>query len=359
MEKESWNFFEELINIASPSGYESKAIELWKSRLQGLEAKIDIDIHGNGIAVLNQGKRPKIMFASHIDEIGFMVKYIDDRGYIYFSPVGGIDSHLVPGQRVKIITKTGDVLGVIGKKPIHLLEQEERKKVSKIQDLWIDIGSDNSKETKSKVDIGDIAVIDVGLKVLNDDKIVGRGFDDKAGVFVISEVLRNLSEKMNIASLYGVSTVQEEIGLRGAKTSSYGISPDIGIAIDMTFAGDFPSMDKRKTGDIKLGSGPVIARGPNISPKVFDLLVGLAKKENIPYQIEAQSRGTGTDANAIQLTKSGIATGLVSIPLRYMHTPVEVISTKDLENTVALLQSFALEIDKDGKEWFKDSGKEI
>jgi len=346
MQNNSLQFFRKLIGTISPSGFEHEAVNLWKKEVGSFVEKIEIDIHGNGIAVLNKSKRPKIMLASHIDEVGFMVKYIDKNGYIYFSAVGGLDPHLIPGQRVRIKTKKGEILGVIGKKPVHLLEEEEKKKVCKIEDLWIDIGAKNEKEAKSKVDIGDVAVVNVGLDILNSDKAISRGFDDKAGVFVITEVLKFLSKKKFDASLYGVVTVQEEIGLRGARTSAYGISPDIGIAIDVTFATDFPSMDKRKTGDIKIGGGPVITRGPNINPKIFDLLLSVAKKENIPYQIEAIAAGTRTDANVIQLTKSGIATGLVSIPLRYMHTPVEVISISDLENTSKLLESFVLKLNK-------------
>jgi tetrahedral aminopeptidase len=346
MENNSLNFFKKLIETISPSGSEQEAVYLWEKEVKKFAQKVDIDINGNGIAVLNEGKNPKIMLASHIDEVGFMLKYIDNEGYIYFSSIGGLDAHIIPGQRIKIKTKKGEILGVIGKKPVHLLEEEEKKKICKIEDLWIDIGSKDGKETKSKVDIGDIAVINAGFDILNSDRVVGRGFDNKAGVFVVTEVLKKLSKNKFAASLYGVVTVQEEIGLRGAKTSAYGISPDIGIAIDVTFASDFPTMDKRKTGDIKIGSGPVIAKGPNINSKIFDLLVYTAKKENIPYQIEAIPGGTRTDANVIQLTKAGVATGLVSIPLRYMHTPIEVISLGDLENTSRLIQEFILKINK-------------
>jgi len=346
MKKESLQFLEKLIGVISPSGFEEEGVNLWKKEVEKFVKKFRIDIHGNGVAILNEGKQPKIMLAAHIDEVGFMVKYIDKDGYIYFSTVGGVDPHLIPGQRVRIKTEKGEILGVIGRKPIHLLEEEERKKVSKIEELWIDIGAKDEKEAKSKVDIGDVAVADVGFNFLNADKVVGRGLDDKAGVFVITEVLKSLSKEKFDASLYGVATVQEEIGLRGAKTSAYEIFPDIGIAIDVTFATDFPTMNKKKTGDIKIGNGPVIARGPNINTKIFNLLLEIAKKENIPYQIEAISKATGTDANAIQLTKSGIATGLVSIPLRYMHTPVEIISLRDLENTSKLLKSFILKVDR-------------
>ena len=318
MEKAARKFLESLIDAVSPSGFENEAVEVWKSQVNKSTDNIKTDIHGNCIAVLGEEKRPRVMLAGHIDEVGFMVKYIDENGYIYFSTVGGVDSQVVPGQRVKIKTDNGYLRGVIGRKPIHLLEDEEKKKAPKTEDMWIDIGSEDEEETKSKVGIGDAVVFDVGLTELNSDRLTGRGFDDKAGAFVVGEVLREIAGENLDAALYSVATVQEEIGLRGARTSAYGISPDIGIAVDVTFASDFPTMNKKKSGDIKLGGGPVIARGPNINPRIFKVLVETAKSEEIPYQIQSVSAATGTDANVIQTTKSGVATALISIPLRYM-----------------------------------------
>ena len=346
MKKESFDFLKKLADTVSPSGFEEAAVKVWAQRAKDFSNKVDSDVMGNSIAVLNEGGSPRIMISGHIDEIGFMVQYISDEGYLYFSTIGGIDRHVLPGQRVWIKTRKGQVLGVIGKKPIHLLEDAERNKVAKLEELWIDIGAKDGKDAKNKVEIGDPVVCAVGLELLNNDIAVGRGFDDKAGAFVVNEVMNLLPGKKLKACFYGVATVQEEIGLRGAKTSAYGISPDIGIAVDVTFATDFPSMDKRKSGNIKIGAGPVIAKGPNINPKVFHLLVETAKKEKIPYQIEGISRATGTDANVIQLTRSGVAAGLVSIPLRYMHTQVELASLKDLENTAKLLSAFVLKVDK-------------
>ncbi|MBN2542193.1 M42 family metallopeptidase [bacterium] len=346
MRKESFDFLKKLMDTISPSGFEDEARKLWGERTQKFADEVNNDILGNSIAVLNKGGNPKIMLAGHIDEVGFMVKYINKEGYIYFSTIGGLDPHIVPGQRVWIKAQKGRVLGVIGRKPIHLIESDERKNVTKIEDLFIDIGAKDEKEAKSILQIGDPAVPAAGFDELNNDLGVSRGFDNKGGAFVISETLRILSKSNPKASVYGVATVQEEIGLRGAKTSAYGVSPDIGIAVDLTFSTDYPSINKNKVGDIKIGKGPVIARGPNINPKIFDLLVEVAKKEKIPYQIEGISRGTGTDANVIQLTKSGVATGLVSIPNRYMHSPVEIVSLKDLENVSKLLSAFVMRIDK-------------
>jgi len=345
MQNESLDFLKSVINSHSPSGFEGEAVEIWKKRTSKYSDDIKVDVHGNTIASLNAKGTPRVMLAGHIDEIGYMVTYVDKEGYIYFSAIGGIDLHLVPGQRVWIKGKKKKVFGIVGRKPIHLQNADERTKVSKIEEVWIDIGAKNDKEALELVDIGDPAVPAVGFDVLKDDRVTGRGFDDRVGAFVVSETLRLLSGMKIKAGVFGVATVQEEVGLRGAQTSAYGISPDVGIAVDVTFATDVPGVDKKRIGDIKLGKGPVIARGPNINPKVFDLLVQTAKKEKIPYQIEGISRGTGTDANVIQLTRAGVATGLVSIPNRYMHTPVEVVDMKDVENTAKLLAFFVRTLD--------------
>ncbi|MFH1664982.1 MAG: M42 family metallopeptidase, partial [Candidatus Omnitrophota bacterium] len=347
MRTESIDFLKALINSHSPSGFEKDAAVIWKERTRSFTGEIKADVHGNVIGVLNGEGRPRVMLAGHIDEIGYMVKHIDDNGFIYFSTIGGVDLHLAPGQRVLIKSRKGDVFGIIGRKPIHLLEEQEKKKVSEIKDLWIDIGAKNKKEALERIAIGDPAVPAVGFENLYGTKVVGRGFDDRIGAFVASECLRILSDKKSMAaSVYGVATVQEELGIRGARTSAYGISPDVGIAIDVTFATDVPGIDKRRIGDINVGGGPVIARGPNINHKVFELLVETAEKEKIPYQVEGISRGTGTDANIMQLTRAGVATGLVSIPNRYMHTPVELIDLKDAENTAKLISAFILKLDE-------------
>ncbi len=346
MKSDSTDFLRALINSHSPSGFEKDSATLWKHRVKKFVDEVRVDVHGNVISLLNGEGKPRVMLAGHIDEIGYMIKYVDNDGYIYFSTIGGIDPHLMPGQRVLIKGKKGDCLGIIGRKPIHLLEEAERKNVSKLENLWIDIGAKNKKETLAKISIGDPALPAVGFDVLNGSKVIGRGFDDRAGAFVVGEVMRLLSERKFSASVYGVATVQEEIGLRGAHTSAYGISPDVGIAVDVTFATDVPGIDKKRLGEMKVGAGPVIARGPNVNPKIFELLVKTAEKEKIPFQIEAISRGTGTDANIMQLTKSGVATGLVSIPNRYMHTPVELVDIKDLENAAKLIAAFVVKLDK-------------
>ncbi len=347
MDRESLEFLQKLCDAMSPSGFEGDAVKIWKERTNAYCDEIRTDVHGNTIAVLNKEGRPRVMLAGHIDEIGFMIKYIDDKGFLYFKPIGGVDRHLVPGERLMIKGKKGIVIGAVGKKPIHVMEAEEREKVVKFKDMWIDIGVASKKEAEELVSIGDPAVPAVKFEKLNEKRVMGRGFDDKAGAFVVSEVLKLLKGKKIEAGVYGVATVQEEIGLRGAKTSAYGIQPDVGIAIDVTIATDYPTVDAKEIGEIKLGKGPVIARGPNINPKVFELLIKTAEEEKIPYQVEGIERGTPTDANVIQLTRAGVAAGLVSIPCRYIHTPVEVLELSDLENIAKLLAKFIERLSKD------------
>ena len=249
---------------------------------------------------------------------------------------------------MRIYTRKGIVPGVTGKRAVHLMSGEDRKKVPEIHEMWIDIGVKDGKEARKRVSIGDPVTYDDNFEILRGDLAVPRGFDDKMGAYVAAETLRQVgrSRKKLKAALHAVATVQEEVGLRGARTSAFGVDPLVGIAIDVTHASDYPDVDKRKIGEVKIGGGPVIARGANVNPVVFDMLVDLAEKNDIPHQIEAAAGGTGTDANAIQLTRAGVATGLVSVPLRYMHTPVELLSFEDLDNTVKLLTAFVLAVDE-------------
>ncbi|UCF29864.1 MAG: M42 family metallopeptidase [bacterium] len=341
MRKESLSFLSKLVETPSPSGFEGPVQEVWLKRTAPFAHSTRVDVHGNAIATLNPEGTPRVMLAGHCDEIGFMVKYISEEGYLSFAAIGGIDIHLVPARRVLIHSAEGPVPGVIGKKPIHLQDPATRA-TQKLEwhNLWIDIGVENRKEAEKLISLGDPITFTDGFSRLEGSLAVGRGFDDKMGSFVVSEVVRLLCDRKIKASVHAVSTVQEELGLRGAKTSAYGIDPDVGIAVDVTFASDYPEMDKKQVGDIKLGKGPVIARGANINPKVFTGLVETARAKKIPYQVDPSPRATGTDASVIQLTRSGVAAALVSVPNRYMHTPVETICLKDLENAARLLAAF-------------------
>jgi len=347
LEERSFLFLKKLVDTPSPSGFEQPVQRLVREELKKFADEVKTDVHGNVVGVKNPDGFPRIMLSGHCDEIGFMVKYIDKNGFVYFSSIGGVDAHIVPGQRVKIHTKNGSILGVVGKKPIHVMEKEERKKVVELSHQWIDIGVKSKKEVEKIVEIGDSITFAPGLEKLQGNLVVSRGFDDKMGIFVICEVLRALSGQTVEASIFAASTVQEEIGLRGAQTAAYSINPQIGIAIDVDVATDFPEMDKKKEGDIRIGKGVVIFRGPNINPKVEEILIQTAKEEKIPYQLAGESRATSTDANVIQISRAGVATGLVSVPLRYLHTPVEVLSLSDIETTVRLLVCFINRVKKE------------
>lgn len=351
MNAESLKFLTDLLETPSPSGFEKAAAEIWKKEAVKITRYVKGDIHGNSIAANGSAhlvgkidksliKKPLIMLAGHIDEIGLQVNYIDPDGFVYFQPIGGWDAQILPGQRVKIHGKDGRFLtkGVIGRAAAHLLGKD--KEAVKIGDLWIDTGL--GKETGKIISVGDYAVVDYGPELLGDN-LASRGLDDKIGAYIVLEALKLVKEKnLDTPDVVAVATVQEEVGLRGAKTSAYGLNPDIGIAIDVTHETGYPGADKKKNGDIKFGAGPVIAVGPNITMKIYDLLVETAKRHKIPYQIEAAPDGTGTDANAIQLTRSGVATGLVSIPCRYMHSPCEMVNMNDVENAVKLLAHFCV-----------------
>lgn len=340
MRKGSLQFLSKLLDTPSPSGFEREAQKVVKEEMGKFADEVRTDVLGNVIGVVNPEGKPKVMLAGHVDEIGFMVKYIDEQGYIYFAPIGGVDAHLVPGERVYIHTKNGPVLGVVGKKPIHLMEARDRERVVPLHEQWIDIGAKGKKEAERLVRIGDPITFAVGFQRLQNDLIVARGVDDKMGAFVVTEALRRLSRRRPKAAVFSVSTVQEEVGWRGARVSAFGIEPEVGVAVDVGFATDYPMVDKKRVGEVSVGKGPILHRGPNINPKVEELLIKAAEEEGIPYQLTGEPRGTGTDANIIQLTRAGVATGLISVPDRYMHTPSEVISLSDLEKAVRLLVAF-------------------
>lgn len=338
MRKESLSFLEEIMGIPSPSGFEQpvqRVVRKWAAKYAD---EVKTDVHGNVIAALNPQVTPRVMLAGHCDQIGLMVQHITDEGFVHFSAIGGIDVSVVPGQRVVIHGRKGPVAGVIGRKPIHLQTPEERKgEKFEIHKLWIDLGVADKKAAEKVVQVGEAITFDLGLTRLAEQRVAGAGFDDKAGVFVVMEALRLLARRKLDCAVFAVSTVQEELGLRGAKTAAFSIDPQVAIAVDVTFATDHPEMDKARIGDLKLDRGPVIARGPNINPVIYELLVQAAKQKHLAWQTEAIARATGTDANVMQITREGVAAGLISVPSRYMHTPVEVISLDDAANAATLL----------------------
>ena len=352
MKSSSLEFLKRLMSAISPSGYELDAVRLFRDEAKSFAAEVRTDVHGNTDVVVNPGGAPRVMLAGHYDEIGFIVTLIDAKGFLWVAPIGGWDPQIPQGQRVAIRTAKGVVQGVIGKVPIHVQKPEDRKQVTPLTDLWVDIGANSKKEAEKAVSVGDPMVIDQGVTELPNGRLAGRAFDDRAGAFVVLEAARRLASMAPQAEIHAVGTVQEEIGSRGATTSAFGIAPEVGIAVDVTHATDHPMMEgvEKREGKVSLGGGPVVSRGANINPVLFDHLMKTAKKQKIPVQVVAEGRATPTDADPIQITRAGVAAALVSVPLRYMHTPCEVVCADDLEHTIQLI-AHAVAGMKPGQRW--------
>jgi endoglucanase len=302
--------------------------------------QVTTDLHGNVIAAKNPQAPLRVMFAGHCDQIGLVVTHINDSGFIYAQTIGGWDAQQLIGQRMVIWTASGEVPAVISRKPIHLLSDEERKQVAKLDDLWLDIGAKSKEEAASVVRVGDPVTLQLGFQEMRNNLANSPAMDNKTGLWVCLEGLRRASQQALNCAVFAVSTVQEEIGLRGAQTSAFGVDPHVGIAVDVTHATDCPTIDKKQQGDIALGNGPVIFRGPNMNPHVTERLFDTAKSKEIKFQVAASGRAVPNDANALQITRAGVATGLVSIPNRYMHSAVEVVSLEDIDRAADLLAAF-------------------
>jgi putative aminopeptidase FrvX len=350
LESTALEFFKRALETPSPSGYESPLQQIVRDYVADFADEVRTDVHGNVIVVKNPGASLRVMLAGHCDQIGLIVQHIDDEGFLYIQPIGGWDPQVLIGQRMTVWTDSGPVFGVIGKKPIHLLTEEERKQVPKMKDLWLDVGAADKQEAETVVRIGDAVTVELAWNLMRNNRAASPAMDDKSGMWVVIEALRRADKARLGCGLYAVSTVQEEVGLRGAKTSSFGIEPQVGVAVDVTHATDCPTIEKKEEGDVKLGKGPVIYRGPNMNPKVVQLLIQAAEKHEIPYQLGASGRASPTDANAIQVNRAGVAAGLISIPNRYMHSPVEMISLDDLDQAADLLARFAEGVSPD-LEW--------
>ncbi|MSU65188.1 MAG: M42 family peptidase [Opitutus sp.] len=341
-------FLAELLRARSPSGYETEAQAVFDRYVKPAADTYANDALGNRIATLNPAGDPVLMLAGHMDELGLIITYVNKDGFIYFDTVGGHDLSVISGRRVLIQSAHETVKGVTGKRAIHLMDDEDRKKVPKKHEIWIDIGATSKKHALARVAIGDVATYDQDLELIHGSIGAARAFDNKVGAYIVGETLIRLSreKKKSVARIVSVATAQEEIGVRGATTSAYSVNPHLAIAVDVGHATDHPDCDNRKFGETKLGGGPILCRGANINPKVFDRLLKAAKKLRIPYQLEADPRPTGTDARAIQMGRGGVATGLVSVPLRYMHTPSEMVDLEDVERCVQLLVEFAKGLDR-------------
>lgn len=346
MKKKQIKFLKQLVETPSPTGFEEPVAALVRERLGTVADEVSTDTMGSVSAVLSgtDEAAPSLMLAAHMDEIGLMVTYISPEGFLSVASLGGVDAAILPGMRVDVHTAAGPLRGIVGRKPIHLIEPDERKAVTPLSGLVIDLGL-KPKRVKKLVSVGDPITFAVGFERFGDGMAVSKCFDDKCGVWVACRVMEKLAAAGRAAGDFiAVATTQEEIGTRGAMTSAHAVNPDVALAFDVTHATDYPGIDAAKYGKIVCGAGPVIARGPNINPVVFERLVAAAKAEGIPYQLEAEPSVTGTDARAIQVARDGIPTGLISVPLRYMHTPTEVVCLADLDATVRLITRFARDL---------------
>lgn len=333
-------FLKSLLSSPGPSGFEQAPARVWRAEAETFADRVDRDVLGNSYAWLGEADGPVVVIEGHIDEIGFIITYVDEEGFIWFDKIGGWDDQVVVGQRVRIASDRGDVQGVIGKKAAHLLKPADRTKVTETSDLWIDIGATNRAGALERVQVGDPVVLDVEPLELTDDLWVSRSVDNRVGAFVALETLRLLKDDRPSVSVVAVAATQEEINMSGALHLSFRVKPMVGVAIDVTHATDYPGAGKKTDNEVKLGGGPVLTRGSSINPHVFAGLRKSAEELEISTPIQAAARASGTDADAMLRSGAGVAPGLVSIPNRYMHSPNEVISLSDLEAAARVIAGF-------------------
>lgn len=343
MNKKTLSGFRRLLEAPSTTGYEAPAQAVYREMVTPFCDRVSTDALGNLVAARNPDGRPRVMLAAHCDEIGFVVSWINPEGFIYFQPIS-FAPWRIEGQRVTISGPLGPVIGTVARKQAVHMSEIERKEPPRIEDFWVDIGASSRAEAEKAVRVGDPGTFRAGLETLFfPDRAISRAFDDKAGVFILAEVMRRLAAKKSLeAAVFAVSTTQEEIGCRGAGCAAFGIEPDLAVAIDVQACTDFPGAGK-PAGEVRLGGGPVIALGANIHPALSGTLEKTARRLEIPFQFNVYTGATNTDARSIQVTGAGIRTAQVGIPLRYMHTPNEMLSFRDLESIVSLLTAFILE----------------
>lgn len=348
MATDPFDLLARLLDAPGPSGFERTPARLWRDAAAFAD-DVTVDVNGNSHATVRPAADApaRVMFAGHIDEIGVMLVHIDDDGYCWFDVIGGWDSQVFVGQRVTLLGKDGPVPGVIGKQAIHLMDQAARDKLSKVHDLWIDIGATSRDQALERVEVGTAGVIGGMMQRFPNDRIVSRSLDNRIGAYVVLEALRLLASDRPKVAVTAVATTQEEIAYTGggARTSATALEAVAAIVVDVTHATDSPSVEKKRHGDVKLGLGPVLSRGAAVNPVVFERLLATARREQIPVQVQAAPRFTGTDADAIFTAHRGIATGLVSVPLRYMHSPSEMAALADITNAARLLAGFARSVD--------------
>jgi endoglucanase len=344
---ESLVFLKELLDLPGPSAFERAPARRWRDEAGKLGAEVGADATGNSWATLKGGDKQHVVLAGHMDEIGIMVSYVDEHGFLSFDTIGGWDSQVFVGQRVLILGRKERVVGVIGKKAIHLMDKDDRERVSRVEDLWIDIGAANREEALARVRIGDPGVLASSVLEFPNGRLVSRSIDNRIGSFVVLEALRLLAAARPSATVCAVATSREEISATGggARPLATRLNPTVAVVVDVTHATDCPGMDKRKHGEYNLGGGPVLSRGAAVNEAVFEMLVETAEAENVPYSLEAAGRDTRTDAESIFNAGAGIATALVSVPNRYMHSPNEMVALEDLERTARLLAAFVRRVE--------------
>lgn len=350
METASLEFLKSLLNTVSVTGQERSVQRIWLEQVKRFADRVESDAYGNCFAYLNEGGSPKIMVTGHSDEIGFMVQYISDEGFIYFSGVGGVDPSLVRGHRMRIQTANGPIPGVTGTLAPHMQDRGKDPETPKLHECFLDIGAASKKEAQKLVRIGDVITFADGFEILRGERVVARGCDNRIGIFAAAEVLRLLRKEKNLnPCVVAVSTVQEEIGLHGAAMVGYSVHPDVALVADVGQATDIPVVNKNRFGEVKLGKGPTLGRGSANHPVVVDRLEAVARRKKLPIQFSTDPRGTGTDADAIFLQRGGIPCASVALPNRYMHSPVEVIHLGDLEKLAALMAAFCADLKKGEK----------
>ena len=339
MDTTALEILKQLVAIPTPSGWEADGMNLLARYVKPYAKQVAIDTHGNLRVSVNPRAKVRVMIDGHCDEIGFLVQYIDEKGFLFLTALGGVITQQLIGERVVIRGRQGPVNGVFGVTPPHLLKADEAKKIApqEIIDACVDIGASSREEAEKLVELGAPAVIDAGWRPLAGDRVACRGFDDRIGAFIVMEAVRRLHGKPLKVALHAVASVQEELGLVGATTAAYDIQPHAGISVDVGFASDCPRHEKKLVGDVALGKGPILVCGPTYHPKMQALILEAAKSKAIPVQRQVRARGMGTNAWPMRMVRSGAAVGLLSVPLRYMHSPVEVLSLGDVEQTIELL----------------------
>ena len=349
MNKRSLQFLKSLVNTPSPSGHESKGLRIWMDYVDQYADETYSDAYGNCVAVLNKGGGPRLMLAGHADEIGMTVNFIDDNGYVYVRRLGGTNPAITKAQRVTIHSRKGPVKGVVGSVAPHLMRTATGvNKVPKIHEIFVDIGADSCKAAEKLIRVGDPITLNDQFELLRGDLAVARAFDNRVGTWAVAETLRLLKTgkaKLN-AEVCAVANTMEEVGLFGARQIAYSLHPDVALVMDVTHATDYPTVDKRQHGDIIVGQGPTVTHGNCNHPEVIKRVEQVAKRLKINLQHEAISATSGTDTDAVFWTRGGIPSGLISLPNRYMHSPVEVVSLKDLEQIPQVMAGFAKSLKK-------------